>query len=86
MKKRLSSVLLAVLTAVIFSGCADKRVAIYQVGADSGFGLFGDLVASGCVVEVKGEPTGLFVKYKDEKCDVQFGQEPSTQPTDTGDI
>lgn len=59
------------------SGCADKRVAIYQIGAESGFGLFGDLVAAGCVVEVKGEPTGLHITYKDEKCDVEFG---TTEP------
>lgn len=77
--------LLAVMVSAL-TGCADKRVAIYKVGGESGFGLFGDLVAAGCVVEVKGEPAGLYVRYFDEKCDVQFGQEPQAPPIDTGDI
>jgi hypothetical protein len=69
--------LFAVLVlSLLLSGCAsDAYVKIYQLGAEGGYGLIGDVVASGCLVYTKGIPEGLYISYHGKDCDVEFGSE-----------
>jgi len=74
----MGKVILCALVALMLSGCvfssADKSISIYNVGAGSGFGIFGDVVAGGCSVKMNGDPVGVYVRYESKECVVEYGE------------
>ncbi len=63
---------IVVLAFFILSGCASDSVRIYKLGANDNI-FFGDVVADGCIVAVKGQPANLAVYYRDSKCSIIYG-------------
>jgi len=82
----MKSFLAGVLLIVLVTGCAaDHSVSVYKLGAEGGWGVIGDVVAAGCIVKVEGEsPGGLYVKYNDEVCFVEYGTPYGVNKQDEG--
>jgi len=73
-------IMLIVLALVGLGGCArysaEAYVEIYQLGAEGGYGLFGDVVAGGCLMYSKGALDGIHFAYESDKCNVEINPEP----------
>jgi len=76
----MGKVILCALVALMLSGCArysaEAYVEIYQLGGEGGYGLFGDVVAGGCLMYSKGGLEGIHFAYESDKCDVEINPEP----------
>ena len=71
---------LLMAVALMLSGCArysaEAYVEIYQLGGEGGYGLFGDVVAGGCLMYSKGALEGIHFAYESDKCDVEINPKP----------
>ncbi len=69
------------IATLLLSGCA-PTVGVYKIGADSGLlSLVGTIKAGGCQVEVNNPPKNLYVHFRTDDCEVEYGTPSASEDT-----